>query len=99
MVARATRDGPAAAVAQATELSLSQWHHVALTAASGKLTLYVDGIAAGSAPVTLQELGGAFTIGAAGGARFLTGDVDEVEVSKVARSADWIKASAPRHVI
>ena len=30
----------------------------------------------------------------AGGARFLTGDVDEVEVSKTARSADWIKASA-----
>jgi biopolymer transport protein ExbB len=35
-----------------------------------------------------------FTVGAAGGAKYLTGDVDEVEVSKVARSAEWIKASA-----
>jgi biopolymer transport protein ExbB len=34
------------------------------------------------------------TIGAANNARFLTGEIDEVEVSKVARPADWIKASA-----
>ena len=61
---------------------------------SGKLTLYVDGVAVGSAPVPLEEIGGIFTIGSAGGARFLNGDVDEVEVSKIARSADWIKAAA-----
>jgi biopolymer transport protein ExbB len=73
---------------------MGQWHHVALTAGGGKLTLYVDGIAAGSAAVTLQEIGGNFTIGAENGARFLTGDIDEVEVSKVVRSPDWIKASA-----
>ena len=48
----------------------------------------------GSAPVALEELGGIFTIGSAGGGRFLSGDVDEVEVSKIARSADWIKAAA-----
>ena len=81
-------------VTQATDLSLSQWHHIAVTAGAGKMTLYVDGVAAGSAPVTLAEVGGAFTIGAANGSRFLTGDIDEVEVSKVARSADWIRASA-----
>ena len=51
-------------------------------------------MAAGSAPVALEELGGIFTIGSAGGGRFLSGDVDEVEVSKIARSADWIKAAA-----
>jgi biopolymer transport protein ExbB len=51
-------------------------------------------MAAGSAPVTLAGVGGNFTVGAANGAKFLTGDIDEVEVSKVARSADWIKASA-----
>jgi biopolymer transport protein ExbB len=94
LVGRVALGGPPATVTQAADLTLSQWHHVALTAASGKLTLYVDGAAAGSAPVTLQELGGNFTIGAANGAKFLTGEVDEVEVSKVARSADWIKASA-----
>jgi biopolymer transport protein ExbB len=94
MVARAALDGAPVTVTQSSDLPLSQWHHVALTAGNGRLTLFVDGIAAGSAPVTLTEVGGNFTIGAANDARFLTGDLDEVEVSKVARSADWIKASA-----
>jgi biopolymer transport protein ExbB len=94
LVARATLGAAPVTVTQSSALSLSQWHHVAITAGAGKLTLYVDGIADGSAPVTLAELGGNLTIGAADGARFLTGDIDEVEVSKVARSADWIKASA-----
>ena len=94
VVARATVGGAPVTVTSSADLSMSQWHHVAFTAANGKLTLYIDGIAAGSAPVTLAEIGGQFTVGAVGGGRYLTGDVDEVEVSKVARSAEWIKASA-----
>jgi biopolymer transport protein ExbB len=94
LVARANLGGAPVTVTAGSDLSMSQWHHVAITAASGKLTLYVDGLPAGSAPVTLEEVGGSFTVGAAGGAKFLTGDVDEVEVSKVARSPEWIKASA-----
>jgi biopolymer transport protein ExbB len=94
LVVRAAMGSPTVSVAGASDLSLSQWHHVAFTAASGKLTLYVDGLPAGSAPVTLQEVGGSLTVGAAGGTKFLTGDIDEVQVSKAARSADWIKASA-----
>jgi biopolymer transport protein ExbB len=94
LVARAEFGAAPVVVTQESDLSVSQWHHVAITAGSGKLTLYVDGVAAGSAPVALQEVGGIFMIGAANGAGFLTGDVDEVEVSKVARSADWIKSVA-----
>jgi biopolymer transport protein ExbB len=94
LVLRAALGGPPIAVTQSSDLSLSQWHHVAVTAGAGQLTLYVDGVVAGSAPVVLQEVGGTFTIGAANSSKFLTGDIDEVEVSKVARSADWIKASA-----
>jgi biopolymer transport protein ExbB len=94
MVARAALDGAPVTVTQAADLSLNQWHHVALTIGSGKLTLYVDGLATASAPVTLVELGGTFSVGSADGKAYLTGDVDEVEVSKVVRSADWIKASA-----
>ena len=92
--ARASFGGAPVTVTQTADLTLSQWHHVALTAGAGKLTLYVDGIATGSAPLTLQEIGGTFSIGASGGARFLTGDIDEVEVAKVARGADYIKAEA-----
>jgi biopolymer transport protein ExbB len=94
LVARAAMGGAPVAVTQASDLALGQWHHVALTAGAGKLTLWVDGVALGSAPVTLQELGGSFTVGARDGGGFLTGDVDEVETAKVARSADWIKAAA-----
>jgi biopolymer transport protein ExbB len=94
LTARANFGGPPVVAAQATDLSFGQWHHVAMTVGSDKLTLYVDGAAVGSAPVTPTELGGELTIGAVNGARFLTGEIDEVEVSKVARSADWLKASA-----
>jgi biopolymer transport protein ExbB len=92
--ARTTFGGPAAVVTQSSDFALSQWHHVALTAAAGKLTLYVDGSEAGTAPVTLQEVAGVLTIGAANASRYFSGDIDEVEVAKVARSADWVKASA-----
>ena len=61
---------------------------------------------AGSAPVTPVELGGEFTIGAADGARFLTGEIDEVEVSKIAavrrtgsRRARAVRAWTPTSLI
>ena len=77
------------------ELAAGEWHHLALVAAAGQLTLYVDGVAAGQAPVTLAEIGGTLTVGAsAANGNFLTGAVDEVSVAKTARSADWIKAAA-----
>ncbi len=93
-VLRATLGGAPATVAATADLSMSQWHHLAFTAAAGKLTLYVDGVAAGSAPLTLEEIGGNFSIGAANGGKFLTGEIDEVQVSKMMRSAEWIKAAA-----
>jgi biopolymer transport protein ExbB len=94
LVARAALGAAPVTVTQSADLVLGQWHHVAVSAGAGKLTLYVDGIAAGNAPLTLQEVGGTLSVGAMEGAKFLTGDIDEVEVSKVARSADWLKASA-----
>lgn len=94
LVAHASFGASPVTVAGSADISMSQWHHVAITAASGKLTLYIDGLPVGSAPVTLEEIGGALTIGAVGDAKFLSGDIDEVEVSKVARPAEWIKASA-----
>ena len=94
LVLHAAFSGAPVAAASPADLSMSQWHHVAFTAASGKLTLYLDGLPVGSAPATLEEIGGTFTVGAVGGAKFLMGDIDEVQVSKVARSPEWIKASA-----
>jgi biopolymer transport protein ExbB len=77
------------------EAAVGQWHHFAVTAGAGQLILYVDGVPAGQAAVTLQEIGGTLSIGAAAkGGNFFSGELDQVEVSKSARSADWIKAVA-----
>jgi biopolymer transport protein ExbB len=77
------------------DINSGEWHHLAITAGSGQLTLYVDGVSAGQAAVSLQEIGGALTVGASGhGSNYLSGEVDQVEVSKIARSADWIKTIA-----
>jgi biopolymer transport protein ExbB len=94
LAARANFRGAPVTAIQGTDLSFGQWHHVAMTVGGGQLRLYVDGAVASSSPLTPAELGGELSIGAAGGARFFTGEIDEVEVSKVARSADWIKAAA-----
>jgi biopolymer transport protein ExbB len=73
---------------------LGSWHHVAISAGGDKLSLYLDGVGLASAPVTLAEIGGNFSIGALKDSRFLSGEIDEVQVSKIVRSVDWIKASA-----
>jgi biopolymer transport protein ExbB len=94
--ARLAGAGAPITVTQGTgELATGQWHHLALRVGSGQLALYVDGAEAGTAPVTAVEIGGVLTIGAsARGSNFLAGEVDEVQVSKVARAPEWIKAAA-----
>jgi biopolymer transport protein ExbB len=87
-VATARIGGKTVSVAQNADAALGKWHHVALTAAPGKLTLYVDGAAVGSQPVELAEIGGELSVGSG-----LSGEMDEVEAAKSARSADWIKAA------
>jgi biopolymer transport protein ExbB len=94
--ARYRGDGAPVTVAQTgADLGSGQWHHLAMSAGDGQMTLYVDGVAVGHAAVSLRAIGGTLTVGAAGaGGGFLTGSVDEVAVSTAARSADWIKAAA-----
>ena len=69
-------------------LTPGAWHHVALTVAKD-LTLYVNGQAVASAPVASPEMQGAVTLGSG-----FQGDIDELELSNVARSADAIYAAA-----
>jgi len=77
------------------DLSAAQWHHLAATYASGKLTLFVDGETAASTPVQTAEIGGEFSIGAGrNNDHGFTGELDEVQFSNAARSADWLMAAA-----
>jgi biopolymer transport protein ExbB len=82
-------------VQAAADVAAGQWHHLAVRVGGGQVGLVVDGAEAGTQPVQAVEVGGTLTVGAsAAGADFLVGEIDEVQVSKVARSVDWLKASA-----
>jgi len=78
-------------------LSLGQWQHVAATYDGSFIRLYVNGVQTGSTPKTgnLQattrnvRIGGRDTSSLG---EYYYGALDEVRVSAVARSADWIRA-------
>lgn len=77
-----------ARAAAPTPLSLNAWHHVALSWDASALTLYVNGqpVATAAAPFAAAP---ALTLGAG-----LVGEIDEVQVSTVARPAAWVVALA-----
>jgi len=78
-----------------TPLTVGAWHHLALTATTDTLTLYVDGLSAGSLGVATRDLTSNMTIGADSfGARGLTGLLDQFVVNKVALDANAIKFDA-----
>ena len=71
------------------ELKAATWQHVAFTLQGGKATVYVNGdqVATGDAPA--QDVESDIKIGEG-----FTGEMDELEIANVARSADWLKFSA-----
>jgi biopolymer transport protein ExbB len=86
---------PVNLVQTGAELASGQWHLLALTAGADQLTLYVDGVAAGQAAAKLEEIGGTLSVGGSTHAsNYLSAEVDQVGVAKIARSAGWIKAQA-----
>jgi biopolymer transport protein ExbB len=92
--ARLSEAGPAVTVTASADAALGQWHQIAATIGGGKLTLYLDGGSVGSAAVAAVDLSPVLVIGAAAnGSAGYVGELDEVEVAHVARSAAWIKAA------
>ncbi len=84
------------ATEESIDLPLNEWHHVAATVASqGRISLYLDGIEAYfmNFPSAFPTIEGNLVIGgSAQNAHLFLGDLDEVQVSNVARSSDWIRA-------
>lgn len=70
------------------EVSAGSWHHVALTA-DKRLTLYLDGKEVAALDGELTDMQGEVVVG-----KGFSGELDELELSNVARPADWIKAAA-----
>jgi len=76
-------------------ISTGEWHHLAARIGDGHANLFVDGVAAGSANAVSQDIGGAVTVGgSAAGGHFFSGELDELQISNVARNDDWLKAAA-----
>ena len=67
----------------------SAWHHVALTIVQSLMTLYLDGNEVATAAAPIMDMQGDITVG-----KDYTGAMDELEVSNIARSSDWIKVAA-----
>jgi biopolymer transport protein ExbB len=93
--ARYNGDGTPVTVTSSGQLTAGEWHHLAMRIGDGRLTLFVDGVDAGHVNAEAQDIAGVLTIGgSAAKSNFLNGQLDELEVAAVARSADWIKAAA-----
>jgi len=76
----------------------NSWHHVAVVAAGETITLYLDGEIYGVAKAALPALNGPAVIGGNGVGGLMTtagggfsGEMDELQISKVARSAAFLK--------
>ncbi|MGB2822858.1 MAG: DUF2341 domain-containing protein [Phycisphaerae bacterium] len=78
-----------------TRLAMGEWCHVMHTYTSGDSRIYVNGVLDGvnthrSPPMAIRTPARLYIGGWYNNYRFV-GDIDEVRVSKVARSADWVK--------
>ena len=91
-------DGPRVSRVESTSpLEVGSWHHVAVSVGT-EIALYVDGTPAGSlASGGLPAIEGDVLLGGLDdptGAAGLTGQLDEVEISRAPRSAWWARVSA-----
>lgn len=81
--------------APAAPLAAGSWKHLAVVSDGMRTTLYVDGNAVANLPVGVPALNGPAFIGGDGdGKSGFTGEVDEMEVSKSARTPGFIKLAA-----
>jgi len=98
--AAVTAAGATARAAATAPVSAAAWHHIAVTA-SDQVTLYIDGKPSATAVGALPALSGpgivggdAPAAGTAGAVPGFIGDMDELELAKVARPAGFIAAAA-----
>ncbi len=84
----AVADGDAETRTAPADLNAGAWNHVAVVVAQ-KIQLYVNGILVAEGAAACPEMGGAISVG-----QGFSGELDELNLANVARSADWIKATA-----
>lgn len=80
-------------------LTLEKWHHLAVTVSAGTTTLWLDGESYGAAAAALPALASPSALGrddgpAATYATGFNGELDELQISSVARPPGWLKCAA-----
>ncbi|BCU79481.1 DUF2341 domain-containing protein [Luteolibacter sp. LG18] len=75
-------------------IAAGAWSHVAFIAEGAVIKTYVNGVAAGSLGAGLPASTAPLLIGGASAADRATGELDELEISKVARPEGWLKLAA-----
>ncbi len=79
----------AASVSSSLPLKPAVWQHVAVVAAAGKVTLYLDGVETGAGNLALTDLSGDALIG-----RGFGGELDEVALVAASRSPGYLTLQA-----
>jgi len=75
-------------------LEVGAWKHLAVVAEAGKITLDLDGQPYATLAASVPALNSPSAIGGGEGLHGFNGELDELEISKVARPAGFIKAEA-----
>lgn len=70
------------------------WHHLAVVSSGSTTTLYVNGSSYGLVSAGLPAIKGPALIGKDSTGTGFVGDIDELQISNVAREAGWIKFAA-----
>jgi biopolymer transport protein ExbB len=83
-------EGNVQRIAAATPMSVGSWQHLAVVATGATITLSLDGENVASLNALLPAMNSAIQIG---GGNF-SGELDELEISRVARSPGFIKLAA-----
>jgi biopolymer transport protein ExbB len=78
----------------AAPLATGSWKHLALVSDGTRTTLYADGNAVANLPVAMPALNTPAFIGGEEGKASFKGEIDEMEISKSARSPGFIKLAA-----
>ena len=82
------QDGGAPVDSAGAELQQGSWQHVAVTV-SQEIAVYVNGQLAGKTAGIVPDMQGGFSIG-----KDYKGEIDEVELSNIARTPAWIEVAA-----
>ncbi|HAZ60977.1 MAG TPA: hypothetical protein DCY89_05315 [Gammaproteobacteria bacterium] len=75
-----------------TAITSGAWHHVALSVGTTRTAVFVDGVEVTGIDVPAFAHSGDIHVGASStGSGFFTGELDELQLARVARSAEYLK--------